>query len=162
MSSGTLSTKLAFQFLHPSPTKLDWAAIIWWPCIPPSHLFVFWCLMLSKLPTDDNLQMRGCTLVSICVLCYRQVETSFHLFMSCDFAVAIWRWLGLKLNRIISLISIASLLECIPVRCSLQVRDDFVFAIVQALHYIWLARIVVWFISTAVSFHAVHLPKKCW
>jgi hypothetical protein len=47
-----LTAKMAFQFLNPSSDKLEWASIIWCPCIPPSHSFAFWCLMLSKLPTD--------------------------------------------------------------------------------------------------------------
>lgn len=124
---GTLSSKLVFQFLCPSSAQLGQATIVWWPSIPPSHSFVFWCMMLSKLPIDVNLQIWGCTLVSICVLCYRQNETSSHLFLSCDIVVALWQWLSLKLNRNISLILVASLLKCILSRCRSHVRDVFAF-----------------------------------
>jgi len=85
-TDGELSSKLAFQFLNPAPPNLEWATDIWRPCIPPSHSFIFWRFMLSKLPTDENLQARGCTLVSMCPLCYHQAESSSHLFLDCDFS----------------------------------------------------------------------------
>lgn len=77
-SDGELSAKLAFQFLNPSSPKLEWASVIWCPCIPPSHSFIFWWFMLSKLPTDENLQSRGCTLVSMCPSCSKHF-LSFYL-----------------------------------------------------------------------------------
>jgi len=121
--NGELSSKLAFQFLNPAPPNLDWATDIWRPCIPPSHSFIFWRFMLSKLPTDENLQLRGCTLVSMCPLCYNQAESSTHLFLECAFSQTIWHWLGIKLQRSIPLASPTSLLTCIPQRCSSQLRD---------------------------------------
>lgn len=94
-SDGVLTSKLAHLFLHPPLARLDWPAVIWRSCIPPSHSFVFWRLMLSKLPTDENLRFRGCTLVSVCVLCFSHEETSSHLFLHCEFATIIWKWLSL-------------------------------------------------------------------
>jgi len=47
-SNGILTSKLAFQFLSPTPAKLDWASIIWRACIPPSHSFLFWRCYLSS------------------------------------------------------------------------------------------------------------------
>ena len=117
-TDGMLTARLAHMFLRPSLVRLNLPVVIWRTCIPPSHSFVFWRMMLSKLPTDENLRMRGCTIVSICVLCYKQAETSTHLFIECDFAVSIWRWLGVKLHCNISLLSFSSLLDCIPQQCS--------------------------------------------
>lgn len=133
---GVLTARLAYLFLRPTLVRLDWLAVIWRTCIPPSHSFVFWRMMLSKLPTDENLQMRGCTLVSVCVLCYKQGETSSHLFIECDFAVSVWRWLGVKLQCNISLLSFSSILDCIPQRCSSQVLDVLADAIVHTVHTI--------------------------
>jgi len=150
---GNLSAKLAFQFLHPPPASLGWASIIWRPCIPPSHSFGFWHLMLSKLPTDENLQKRGCTLVSICGLCYKHAESSSHLFLLCDFAVAVWRSLGLKLNHSLHLSSVLSLISNIPVRCSSQMKDVMVAAIIHAVYCIWLSRNAMRFSSVSASLH---------
>jgi len=153
-SNDILIAKLAFQFLNPSPNKIDWASIIWRACIPPSHSFVFWRLMLYKLPTDENLQRRRCTLVSICGLCYKQAETSPHLFLSCDFVLAVWHCIGLKLNRTLSLDSILSLLSCVPTCCSSQVRDVYVAAIVHSVYCIWLSRNALRFSFVPPSLHA--------
>jgi len=128
-ADGILNARLAHMFLRPPLVRLDWSAVIWRTCIPPSHSFVFWRLMLSKLPTDHNLRTHGCTIVSVCVLCYKHAETSSHLFLDCSFAASVWRWLGVKLNCSFSLLSYFSLLECIPHRCSSQMADVFAAAI---------------------------------
>jgi len=151
---GELSSKLAFQFLNPVPPNLDWATDIWRPCIPPSHSLIFWRFMLSKLPTDENLQLRGCTLVSMCPLCYNHADSSTHLFLECAFSQTIWHWLDTKLQRPIPLAAPTSLLSCIPQRCSSQLRDVLVAAIVHSVHAIWLARNVVRFNATSVTIHA--------
>jgi len=130
----TLNVKMAFQFLYPSSDRIDWASIIWHPCISPSHSFVFWRLMLSMLPTDENLQKRGCTLVSICGLCFNEPESSAHLFLTCDFAVAVWKCISLKLNRVAPLTSVLALLECVPAHCSSQMWDVIVAAIVHTVY----------------------------
>ena len=152
-SDGLLTSKLAHSFLQIPHGTVDWAAAMWRSCIPPSHLFVFWRLMLSKLPTNENIQLRGCTLVSICVLCFQKAESSTHLFLSCEFAVALWRWLGAQLNCSFSLSSVASLLHCIPRQCSSQLRDVYVAVIIHTVHSIWLARNSIRFNSAKVSIH---------
>jgi hypothetical protein len=153
-TDGLLSAKLAFLFLHPSPTTLDWASAIWRPCIPPSHSFVFWRLMLSKIPMDENMQVRGCILVSIYLLCYMHAENSTHLFLECEFARKIWNWLGLKLHRNISLVSFAALLECVPQRCSSQIRDVMVASVAHTVYSIWIAWNALRFTSATLSIHA--------
>jgi len=129
-----LTTKHAFAFLHQHPLALDWASTIWHPCIPPSHSFIYWRLMHCKLPTDENLRSQGCLIVSICVFCYASDEISTHLFLSCDFECYLWHWFGRKLNFTADFSSIASLLHCISARCSSQVRDVCVAAIIHGSH----------------------------
>lgn len=153
-TDGELSAKLAFRFLNPDPPTLNWASFIWCACIPPSHSFIFWRLMLSKLPIDEKLQLRGCTLVSMCPLCSRNSESSIHLFLECPFSTSIWLWLGIKLQRTISRTSPAALLSCIPQRCSSQLRDVLVVAIVHTVHSIWLAQNAVRFNASSISLHA--------
>lgn len=152
-TDGVLTARLAHLFLRPTLVCLDWPAVIWRTCIPPSHSFVFWRMMLSKLPTDENLRMRGCTLVSVCVLCFKQAETSSHLFLECDFAVSVWRWLSVKLQCNISLLSFSSILDCIPPRCSSQVSDVFAAALVHTVHTILLARNAIRFSSLKTTLH---------
>jgi hypothetical protein len=106
------------------------------------------------MPTDENLRARGCITVSICNLCMQTEETSAHLFLHCSFAVALWSWLGCKLNCVLDLTSVISLLDCVPLRCSTQVTDIFVAAIVHTLHIIWLSRNSLRFSPNAVSLHA--------
>jgi len=153
-ADGVLSAKLAYHTLLPPHVTLDWAKDIWRNCIPPSHSFVFWHLMLLKLPTDENLQKCGCTLVSICVLCGKHAETSAHLFLNCEFAVAIWRWLGSKLSCTFILTSSVTLLTSIPQRCSSQLHDVCLAAIVHTVHTIWVARNSIRFSSAQVTLHA--------
>jgi len=84
-TNGDLSSKQAYAFLHPSAVALPWASLIWRACIPPSQSFIFWCLMHDKMPNDDNIRKCGCTVVSVCVLCMTNFETSTHL-LECPFA----------------------------------------------------------------------------
>ena len=152
-ADGILTAKMAHMFLRPPLVRLDWPAIIWRTCIPPSYSFVFWRLMLSKLPTDENLRTRGCHIVFVCVLCYKHAETASHLFLDCTFAASVWRWLGGKLNCSFSLLSFTSLLTCILHRCSSQVTDVFAAAMVHTVHTIWLARNAIQFSSSPISLH---------
>ena len=153
-SDGVLTSKLAHQFWLPPLVKHDWAQAIWRICILPSHSFIFWRLMLSRLPTDDNLQVCGCTLVSVCVLCYKQAETSTHLFLHCDFAVSLWMWIGAQLHVSFLLLFVASLLDYLQQRRSSQMQDVVTSAIVHTVHAIWLARNSIRFSSDKVSTHA--------
>jgi len=93
-------------------------------------------------------------MVSICVLCFKQAESSSHLFLTYDFAVTVWRCLGLKINRTVNLQLVTTLLECIPVRCSSHVLDIYVAAIVHTVCCIWLARNALRFSSVPISIHA--------
>jgi hypothetical protein len=43
--------------------------------------------MHNKVPTDDNLIIRGCALPSMCNFCNNHVESAFHIFFQCNFAV---------------------------------------------------------------------------
>jgi ribonuclease HI len=90
--SGTLSLKQAYLFKdHPLP-QLHWAKLLWSKDIPPSKSLVAWRLMHNKLPTDENLILRGCNMPSVCNLCFKEGETSFHLFFQCPYAICIWNW----------------------------------------------------------------------
>jgi hypothetical protein len=106
---GYLSAKDAYLHLnHPRPV-LPWAELIWQHFIPPSHSFVAWRLILNKMPTDENLRARGCTIVSACPLCLHDSDSSDHLFLQCSFALALWNWLNVTFNTNLDLSSLAAL-----------------------------------------------------
>jgi len=88
-----LSSKHAFAFLRPSAGVLPSVALIWRVSITPSHSFIFWRLMHDKMPTYENLLRRGCTVVSVCVLCLQNFETLAHLFLRYPLASHLWTWL---------------------------------------------------------------------
>ncbi|KAK2361038.1 hypothetical protein QL285_086244 [Trifolium repens] len=95
---GDLSLKDAYSFYSPVGQVVNWGKLVWNAYIPPSKSMVIWRCLQHKLPTDDNLSLRGCLLPSMCSLCDSNIETHHHLFMNCNFATSIWNWLGSCLN----------------------------------------------------------------
>jgi hypothetical protein len=93
-----LELKQAYDFKLPQVQDLHWAKLIWNVDIPPSRSFLVWRLMHEKLPTDENLMTRGCAIPSMCNFYKNHVETSFHIFFQCQFAITLWSWLAGCLN----------------------------------------------------------------
>jgi hypothetical protein len=147
-SDGTLTSKHAFSFLCPQATFMPWAEIIWNAAVPPSHSFIYWRLCHGKMPTDENLSRSGCIVVSVCSLSMVSDESSEHLFLRCHFSTSLWDWMGFKLNCVIDISSVASLLSFRPATCSSQVSDIFIAAILHTIHTIWWA-------SNSLRFSAV-------
>lgn len=71
--------------------------------VPPSHSMMAWRLIHNKLPTNDNLSLRGFSITSMCSICNANLETSQHLFFDCKFVKNIWNWLLDKLQVTISM-----------------------------------------------------------
>jgi len=132
-TNGKLSSKQAFCFLRPTSPLLPWADQIWSTSISLSHSFIFWRLHHGKMPTDENLKTRGCIIVSICSLCLNTDETSYHLFLHCNFAKHLWDWIGVKLHCVMDCSSVNSLLSCRPNSCSSQVSDIYLATVVHML-----------------------------
>jgi hypothetical protein len=153
-SDGKLNSKQAFEFLRPSATDLSWAENIWSTAIPPSHSCIYWRLHHNKMPTDENLRRRGCIVVSVCSLCMSTDESSEHLFLRCNFANQLWDWIGMKLNCIIDRSTAGSLLSCRPARCSSQVSDIYIAAVLHTIHSIWWARNSLRFSDVVPTLHA--------
>jgi hypothetical protein len=103
--SGDLSLKAAHLFKMQNCHDVHWAKLIWNTAIPPSKSLLVWRLMYDKIPTDENLLIRGCYLPSMCSICKTQVETTFHIFFECGFAVKTWSWLAGCLNIVIQFTS---------------------------------------------------------
>jgi hypothetical protein len=61
---------------------------------PPSYSFILWRIIHDRMPTEDKPRERGCSIVSVCLLCLGAYETTTNLFFTCPFASALWAWLG--------------------------------------------------------------------
>jgi len=106
------------------------------------------------MPTNENLPACGCDIVSVCSCCMNSEESSVHLFLRCPFALELWSWIGGKLNNVMNLASIVSLLECVPALCSSQTPNIYVVVVIHTLLIIWLSRNSLQFSSDVVSLHA--------
>jgi ribonuclease HI len=97
-ASGSLSLKDAYLHQAPVGQNLGWTKLLWNHFIPPAKSLLVWRLMYKKLPTDDNLMVRGCHLPSMCSICLSCAESSNHLFFQCHFATLLWNWFLNLLN----------------------------------------------------------------
>lgn len=110
--------------------------------------------MHHKLPTDENLQQRGCTTVSICDLCYQDSETSDHLFFHCSFAKSLWNWLAYVTSCNVDTTALTSVLALCSKGWSLQVKDLITAAIINIIWVIWFCRNKVRFDNRRISIRA--------
>lgn len=109
--SGFLTFKEAYLFLNLFLRTCSWGKSIWSISIPPSRSFLLWRLIYKKLSTDDNLQLRGCTIVSMCSQCSRSAKFVTHLFLESPYAVYLWNWSSNILHRTIDLSFVSSCLN---------------------------------------------------
>jgi len=73
-----------------------------WKSAAPSKVVVFgWRMLLNRIPTRDNLELRNVLSSegsSLCVMCNLKVESALHLFVHCDVACSVWLKLMSWLN----------------------------------------------------------------
>jgi hypothetical protein len=103
--SGEFHLADAYKFISPQFQDLDWSKFLWSPDIPPSKSLLAWRLMHNKMPTAENLKLRGCVFPSMCSLCCSKEESSFHLFFECQFAIKIWSWFANCLDMVLQFYS---------------------------------------------------------
>lgn len=139
-TTGELTLKDAYAFKKHASPKITWAKHIWFKDIPPSKSLLVWRMMLNKLPTDDNLASRGCQLPSMCSLCMNQVETSFHLFFDCSYALILWNWLSSTLNKPLYFNHIEEIWSLCSKRMSPQSKVVTTAVLINLLNAIWYAR----------------------
>ncbi|GAU49757.1 hypothetical protein TSUD_301830 [Trifolium subterraneum] len=97
-SFGVLTLKDAYEFKRLQLPNLSWTKTVWCKDVPPSRSLLVWRLMHDKIPTDEKLMERGCSLPSLCSLCLSWSENTFHLFFECSFAFTLWCWLASVLD----------------------------------------------------------------
>jgi len=140
-SSGSLSLKDAFQFISPTGIQRNCAKLIWNPAIPPSKSFLIWRAIHKKLPTYDNLALRGCCLPSMCCSCNMNLETAYHhLLLHCPFSISIWNWLENITNINIDLSFILTVLDVCIKSWSPWVKLTISAAVINIINVIWYTR----------------------
>ncbi|MCH79531.1 glycerol-3-phosphate dehydrogenase, partial [Trifolium medium] len=82
--NGDLQQKEAYAFKMQQFNVLDWTNFIWSKDIPPSKSMMVWRLMHDKIPTDDNLMVRGCCIPSMCSLCNNQLNSLGDMWKLCE------------------------------------------------------------------------------
>ncbi|WJX14219.1 hypothetical protein P8452_04514 [Trifolium repens] len=152
--SGSLELKDAYNFKMPQLQDLFWTKYIWSSDIPPSKSLMVWRLMHEKMPTDENLMTRGCAIPSMCNLCRKQVETTFHLFFQCDFARILWSWFAGCLNLTIQFTTMEDMWKLCDLNWSPQAKITVTAAIINLLNTIWLARNQARFTDTLITWRA--------
>jgi hypothetical protein len=137
---GDLQLKEAYQFKLIQHQELVWAKVIWNLDIPPSKSLLVWRIMHGKTPTNENLMLRGCFIPSMCNLCNSHVETSFHIFFECSYAIKLWSWLAGCINQVLQFSSMEDMWKLCELQWSPQSKVTMTAAIVNLLNTIWLAR----------------------
>jgi hypothetical protein len=135
-----LKLKEAYIFKLQQFQELHWAKTIWSNDIQPSKSLFIWRLMHNKVPTDENLMVRGCALPSMCSLCSLNVESSFHLFFECEFAVKLWSWLANCLNLVLQFTTMEDMWKICDLDWSPQCKTVIIAAMVNLINCIWMVR----------------------
>ncbi|RHN40929.1 putative ribonuclease H-like domain, reverse transcriptase zinc-binding domain-containing protein [Medicago truncatula] len=96
--------------------------------------------MLNKLPTDENLASRGCYMPSMCSLCCRYAETSFHIFFECSFAAKLWCWFASILNKTLVFQSVEEIWSICNRSWNPQYQLVITATMINIINSIWYAR----------------------
>lgn len=104
--NGNYSTSKAYKVMEGNINVDRVYKWLWQSSCQPKHLVFFWLLLKDRVNTRGTLKRRNMILDSyVCELCILQKEeTSFHLFIRCNFAKECWRSIGLNLPRHLQII----------------------------------------------------------
>ena len=90
-TSHAFSVRSLYNFLtlQPPAEQPDDASSIWHKDVPLKVVLFAWRLIRDRLPTKDNLLRRGVIHFDsrLCVAGCGTIETSYHLFLHCNFLV---------------------------------------------------------------------------
>lgn len=94
---GMLTVKRAYKLILKPHSTVAWSSFPWHNNVPSTHYMTFWRYIHKKMPTDDNLKVRGFSLPSMCSICKASEDCAHHIFFDCTFARNLWHWLAGKL-----------------------------------------------------------------
>jgi len=137
---GELSFKEAYLYKSPISQHFEWAKKVWSADISPSKSLLAWRLMHNKLPTDENMMGRGCSIASICSSCNTSPESTFHLFFQCSLAMKLWSWLASLLNTNLQFNSVEDIWKLCNKIWTPQCKVVVQAVIINILSTIWFIR----------------------
>ncbi|KAF1886785.1 hypothetical protein Lal_00046022 [Lupinus albus] len=146
-----LTLKESYIHLSPISSLPSWCKIIWSNSIPPSKSFTTWRLIHKRMPTNENLMSRGCSMASKCSLCNINAESSEHLFLACPFSTTIWQWLSGIFGIPLNLTSIENMLKACNLHWSPQLKEVLAACIIHSVNIIWFCRNQLRFRGTIIS-----------
>ncbi|KAJ0074645.1 hypothetical protein Patl1_37495 [Pistacia atlantica] len=156
-TSGDLSFADSFETFRSHGTPLGWDNLIWHNFLPPKYSLLAWRVLHGKLPTEDQLQIRGFHLASVCQLCATPCsgESISHLFFQCSFAQQVWQWLA---SQFVTSLPFAGTLHTLwnaiaSKGFKSQLRKIWLVACLHSFHLIWKVRNRLLFDNIRVSIH---------
>lgn len=89
-SKASFSLHFAWEAIQAQNSEVSWASFVWYRGAVPRQAFCTWRALQRGLPSHDNLQCRGISLVSRCPLCCNETESIDHLLWSCEYSSRVW------------------------------------------------------------------------
>ena len=96
--------------------------------------------MDNKLPSDENLLLRGCYFPYMCSVCRNCTETSNHLFFECEFSLQLWHWLSSILNTSMQFTSLVEIWLVLDRHWSPQCKLVVKACVINIINTIWFSR----------------------
>lgn len=108
----------------------------WDKNVPLSHSMLIWRVSHNKMPTDENMNVRGFNGPSMCSLCRDNSETTSLIFFQCKYVINIWIWLMQKLQFTGNINCLQDCLTLIKPSWSPQAKDVALSCICSVIHQI--------------------------
>ncbi|XP_071681789.1 uncharacterized protein [Lolium perenne] len=89
-ASGEYTTRSAYLLQFSGSISSDFCTSIWQCWAPGKCKFFMWTAALDRILTADVLQRRGWENNYFCPLCFRNLETPWHLLTECAWARRVW------------------------------------------------------------------------
>jgi hypothetical protein len=88
--SGDYSAKSAYRVQFSGAIYSDFPATVWRCWAPGKCKFFLWTAALGRILTADALQRRGWENNYFCQLCFRNLETPWHILTECPWTRQVW------------------------------------------------------------------------
>jgi hypothetical protein len=141
-TTGTFTSKSAWESIRIKYNNCKWAAAVWFPSAVPKHAFFMWRLILGKIPTMERLKKISLVSADECIFCWVGKETDHHLFFKCSFAFQIWSQIARKCYEGVFHASWKQILHMIQNNCNANAADNIItkLAFQATVYHIWIER----------------------